>query len=93
MPHRSSLVPTLLTLLSTALPAQQGATPLPGFSPAASAVERTLEAQAIARPTAARAREHSRTLSAETHVSGTPAQVRTRDYVVAQMRAKARKKR
>jgi N-acetylated-alpha-linked acidic dipeptidase len=57
-----------------ALPAQQA--PLPGFTPAASAAERTLEAQAIARPDAARARDHSRALSAETHVSGTPAQER-----------------
>jgi N-acetylated-alpha-linked acidic dipeptidase len=78
----------LLTVgVAPALHAQQSAAPLPGFTPAASTVERTLEAQAIARPTAARAREHSRTLSAETHVSGTPAQARTRDYVIAQMRA------
>src|ERR1700716_3461351 len=69
-----------------ALPAQQ-ATALPGFTPAASTAERTLEAQAIARPDAARARAHSRALSAETHVSGTPAQERTRDYVIAQMKA------
>jgi N-acetylated-alpha-linked acidic dipeptidase len=46
-----------------------------------------VEAQAIARPSAVRARELSRALSAETHVSGTAAQARTRDYVIAQMRA------
>jgi N-acetylated-alpha-linked acidic dipeptidase len=71
----------------SALHAQENSAALPGYTAAASAAERALEAQAIARPTAARAREHSRTLSAETHVSGTPAQARTRDYVVAQMRA------
>ena len=68
------------------LPAQQGAS-LPGYGPRASAAERRLEAEAIARPDAARARAHSRALSAETHVAGTPAQGRTRDYVIAQMKA------
>jgi N-acetylated-alpha-linked acidic dipeptidase len=82
----------LLTLASAAggapLLAQQASAPsLPGFTSSAAAAERVLEAQAIARPNAARAREHSRALSAETHVSGTPAQARTRDYVIAQMRA------
>jgi N-acetylated-alpha-linked acidic dipeptidase len=67
--------------------AQQSTDPLPGFSPAAAAAERALEAKAIVRPDAARARAHSDALSAETHVAGTPAQERTRDYVVAQMRA------
>jgi N-acetylated-alpha-linked acidic dipeptidase len=88
MPRRT--VSSLILLAATAavpLHAQQGVTPLPGFTPAASAAERTLEAQAIARPSATRARDHSRVLSAETHVSGTPAQARTRDYVIAQMRA------
>jgi N-acetylated-alpha-linked acidic dipeptidase len=67
----------------------QQATPsaMPGYSPTAAAAQRTLEAQVIARPDANRARAHSRTLSAEVHVAGTPAQERTRDYVIAQMRA------
>ncbi|MFL5605174.1 MAG: M20/M25/M40 family metallo-hydrolase [Gemmatimonadaceae bacterium] len=82
--HRLTLVLTVCHAF--ALSAQQ-ATPLPGFTPAASQAERTLEAQAIARPDAARARAHSQALSAETHVSGTPAQERTRDYVIAQMKA------
>ncbi len=78
----------LLTIAGTsALPAQQSVAPLPGYSAAAGAAERALEAQAIARPNATRAREHSRALSVETHVSGTPAQARTRDYAIAQMRA------
>ncbi len=88
MSNVHSLVRLTLALTfchAIALPAQQ--TPLPGFTPAASTAERTLEAQVIARPDAARAREHSRALSAETHVSGTPAQERTRDYVIAQMKA------
>lgn len=58
-----------------------------GYAASSSAAERTLEAQAIARPDAARARVHSRALSIEAHVAGTPAQARTRDYVIAQMKA------
>ncbi|MEO5816558.1 MAG: M20/M25/M40 family metallo-hydrolase [Gemmatimonadaceae bacterium] len=65
--------------------AQQGSTP--GYTPANATAERAVEAQAIARPDAARARAHSKILSAETHVAGTPAQARTRDYVIAQMKA------
>ncbi len=66
--------------------AQQSAS-TPGYSAANATAERAVEAQAIARPDAARARLHSRILSAETHVAGTPAQERTRDYVIAQMKA------
>lgn len=88
MSRRSTLAVFLLPIAgASTLQAQQGAATLPGYTATASAAERTLEAEAIARPTALRARDHSRTLSAETHVSGTPAQARTRDYVIAQMRA------
>ena len=88
MSHRSTLAVFLLPIVgASTMQAQQGAATLPGYTATASAAERTLEAEAIARPTALRARDHSRTLSAETHVSGTPAQARTRDYVIAQMRA------
>jgi N-acetylated-alpha-linked acidic dipeptidase len=82
-------IPVAICLfIAPALGAQQPASAsLPGFTSAASAAERALEADAIRRPDPARAREHSRLLSAETHVSGTPAQARTRDYVVAQMKA------
>ena len=76
----------LVLLLAAALPlGAQSA--LPGYSASNSAAQRTLEAQAIARPDAARARAHSKALSVETHVAGTPAQSRTRDYVIAQMKA------
>src|SRR6185295_9238810 len=44
------------------------------------------EAAAIAATSAERASAHSRALSAEAHVAGTPAQARTRDYVIARMR-------
>ena len=75
-------------LAAAPLAAQQPPSPaMPGFTPAAAAAERALEAQTIARPSATRARAHSKALSAETHVAGSPAQARTRDYVIAQMRA------
>jgi N-acetylated-alpha-linked acidic dipeptidase len=80
------LRPTLaaaLLALATALHAQQA---MPGYSPAAAARERQVEAAAVAAPSPERARAHSRALSAEVHVAGTPAQARTRDYVVDQMR-------
>ena len=60
---------------------------LTGYATSNAVAERTLEAQAIERPDAARSRAHSKALSVETHVAGTPAQARTRDYVVAQMKA------
>ncbi len=64
-----------------------GAQATPGYTSGNASVERTLEAQAIARPDASRARALSKALSAETHVAGTPAQAHTRDYVIAQMKA------
>ncbi|MDB4898353.1 MAG: peptidase [Gemmatimonadetes bacterium] len=85
---RCAVVSLLASAAVRPLAAQQGgAASVPGYTAAGATAERTLEAQAIARPDAARARAHSRALSAETHVAGTPAQARTRDYVIAQMRA------
>ena len=83
---RSTLV---IACLTPAVLGAQGAgtASLPGFSASNAEAERALEAQAIARPDPARARALSRALSAETHVAGTPAQARTRDYVIAQMKA------
>ena len=60
---------------------------LPGYSPAAAERQRALEADAIRRPAPASAAGHSRALTKEPHVSGTPAQARTRDYVIAQMKS------
>ena len=83
-PRRSfSAIIALTATLSVPLSAQQ----TPGYTPAAAVAERALEAQAIARPDPARARAMSKELSKEVHVAGTPAQARTRDYVIAQMKA------
>jgi N-acetylated-alpha-linked acidic dipeptidase len=66
-----------------------GAAPLamPGFAAQNAAAQRALENDVLRRPSADAARAHSAVLSAEAHVAGTPAQVRTRDYVLEQMRA------
>ncbi|HKP76887.1 MAG TPA: M20/M25/M40 family metallo-hydrolase, partial [Longimicrobiaceae bacterium] len=69
--------------LAASLHAQQAT---PGYSPDAAARERQVESAAIAATSPERAQAHSRALSAEAHVAGTPAQARTRDYVVARMR-------
>jgi N-acetylated-alpha-linked acidic dipeptidase len=58
-----------------------------GYGPAAGMRQREIERDAIARPTPASAATHSRILAKEAHVAGTPAQARTRDYVIAQMKA------
>ena len=57
-----------------------------GYSPASAAKERDLEASAIKRPSPSIASAHSKQLSRETHVAGTAAQARTRDYVIDQMK-------
>lgn len=73
-----------LALLAAPAFAQQ---PLVGYSPEHAAQERRAEADVITRPSAASAERHARVLSAVTHVSGTPAQERTRDYVIEQMKS------
>src|SRR5438309_3114710 len=59
---------------------------MPRYTAANAARERQLETDVIKRPSPNTAAEESRVLSKETHVSGTPAQARTRDYVIAQMK-------
>src|SRR5215212_1675304 len=74
-----------LAAATSMLGAQQ--TPaLAGYTAAASARQRQLEADAARRPSAASAERHSRALSAEPHVAGTAAQARTRDYVINEMK-------
>ena len=76
----------LASPLSSPLSAQS-LTTMPGYSPSAAATQRRLEQDAIQGPQATRARAHSAALSKEPHVAGTPAQKRTADYVIAQMKA------
>ncbi len=57
-----------------------------GYTPADAAAEASEEARAIAIPSPAQADSFSRFLSYEPHMAGTPAQARTRDFVIAQLR-------
>ena len=75
------------TVGASAMAQDVAAVTLPGYSPANAATQRAIEADAIGRPRADRARAHSKVLSSETHVAGSPAQERSRDYVIQQMRA------
>ena len=73
----------LMLLAALPLNAQQ----LTGFSTSGAGAERMAERAAMERPDPARAREHSRTLADGPHLAGTPAQARTRDYVIEQLKA------
>jgi N-acetylated-alpha-linked acidic dipeptidase len=77
---------TVLTLVAGAAASLGAQQAMPGYTASNATRERTLEASAIARPSPALASAHSRQLSRETHVAGTPAQARTRDYVIEQMK-------
>ncbi|MBK5188677.1 MAG: M20/M25/M40 family metallo-hydrolase [Gemmatimonadaceae bacterium] len=77
-------LPLALLLFSAPLAAQ---TATPGYSPAAARAEHDLEARATATPDSASARRHSHKLSKESHIAGTPAQARTRDYVINAMKS------
>jgi N-acetylated-alpha-linked acidic dipeptidase len=60
---------------------------LPGYSTNSAARERSVEVDAVNRPSANNADAHSRFLSLQPHMAGTPAQARTRDYVISQMKS------
>src|SRR6202140_1127936 len=75
----------LVALLAVSMPLREQTTP--GYSQQAAVVERAVESDAIARPSPSRASAHSRFLSLQPHMAGTPAQARTRDYVINQMKS------
>ncbi len=75
-----------LTISATAALALAQQDTLTGYTPSAATRERTLEASTAAHAAADTARAHSRALSRTTHIAGTPAQARTRDYVLAAMK-------
>jgi len=78
-----SVLPALV-LMAGPLASQ---TSMPGYSPGSTSAQRDIEADVINRPLPATASAHSRVLSMQPHMSGTPAQARTRDYVIAQMKS------
>jgi N-acetylated-alpha-linked acidic dipeptidase len=80
---KRSLVLSLIVVFAAPLSAQTTT----GYSPQAAAIERSIEADAIARASASRASAHSKFLSLQPHMAGTAAQARTRDYVIEQMKS------
>ncbi len=78
----------LLLLFAFAFAAASlGAQTTPGYSSQSAATERVAEADAIARASATSASAHSKFLSLQPHMAGTPAQARTRDYVIDRMKS------
>ena len=75
----------LATLAAAPLHAQSDT--LTGYAPPTAGRERALERLLRGSGDTAFARRHSRFLSAEPHIAGTPAQQRTAQYVLEQMRA------
>jgi N-acetylated-alpha-linked acidic dipeptidase len=75
----------LLVTLVLALPLR--AQTSPGYSAQSAAAERATEADVISRPSPTSASAHSKFLSFQPHMAGTPAQAHTRDYVVSQMKS------
>jgi N-acetylated-alpha-linked acidic dipeptidase len=67
--------------------ASQTSTTMAGYAPATAAAQRQAEATVIGLPSPSNAAEYARALSREPHVAGTPAQARTRDYVIDRMRS------
>ena len=65
----------------------QNQSPMPGYGVASATAQRKVEADAMAVPSPTSAAELARALSREPHMAGTPAQARTRDYVIDRMRA------
>lgn len=82
-----SFLAVLVATVALRNPASGQTQTMTGYGPAAAAAERRLEAEAVSRPSPDTAAAHSRTLSSEAHIAGTPAQARTRDYVLGRMKA------
>ena len=87
MEHLHGMNRHLALSLVLALAAPVGAQTTPGYSPQSAATERATESDAILRPSASSTSAHSKFLSLQPHMAGTPAQARTRDYVIDRMKS------
>ena len=81
------MIRRLVVLMLTLAVPVRAQTVAPGYSPEAATAERAIEADVINRPSPAEAAAQSRFLSLQPHMAGTPAQARTRDYVISQMKS------
>jgi N-acetylated-alpha-linked acidic dipeptidase len=85
--QRSDSVTKLFALSMLVLAVSAHGQTTPGYSQQTASAERAAEASAIQRPSAAMASAYSRFLSVQPHMAGTPAQARTRDYVISKMKS------
>lgn len=85
--HHSVMTVARLSVVLALVATPLGAQGVTGFTRANGDRQRQLERAAASVPAPDRAAAHSRVLSSEPHVAGTPAQARTRDYVIDQMKA------
>ena len=87
--RRASRLAPLATAVVIGVGATASQTPAPmsGYGPASATTQRRAEAEVIVLPSPANAEQFARALSRESHVAGTPAQARTRDYVIDRMRS------
>ncbi len=85
--HRFVMTVARLSVVLALVATPVGAQGVTGFTRANGDRQRQLERAAASVPAPDRAAAHSRVLSSEPHVAGTPAQARTRDYVIDQMKA------
>ena len=84
----SRLVPlATAVVIGVGATTSQAPAPMSGYGPASAAAQRRAEAEVILLPSPANAEQFARALSRESHLAGTPAQARTRDYVVDRMRS------
>ena len=67
----------------SSLPSATAGEPRVGYTPADATAELSEELKAIAIPSPAQSDSFSHTLSYEPHMAGTPAQARTRDFVIS----------
>ena len=75
-----------LLLIATTIADASAQSVMTGYSPAGRESQRRMEAEAITRPSQDSAAAFAKILSREAHVAGTPAQARTRDFVIDKMK-------
>jgi len=84
---RGTVIATVLTIGGLGATIAQNPQLMPGYTAANAAAQRKIEGDAAALPSPTNAAEYARALSREPHMAGTPAQARTRDYVIERMRS------
>jgi N-acetylated-alpha-linked acidic dipeptidase len=84
---RVALVTSVLAVGGIGATVAQNPQLMPGYTAVNAAAQRKIESDAAAVPSPTNAAEYARALSREPHMAGTPAQARTRDYVIDRMKS------